>query len=159
MAGETGAAVPTHIFKFVIAFAKTDEGETLEGETLEKTSEGETLVTGTFMVRNTTGYGMKEIEEGNDAFQRMFDKEVVTDIHTIENDTGIQFRKMLERNGHRYNETLLEKCHFITADEFKEDEKKHIEEKRNKTQKKEIRRKNEQNSKERDSEETVKDSE
>ena len=104
------------MFKFVIAISESGGG---------------TLVTGAFRVPNTKDYGCKELSGGNNAFKHILDYEVKTNIKTIETDTGFQFRKML--NGHKYNEELLEQCHFITADylkEYEEEKKEKRKEKR-----------------------------
>ena len=109
--GETEVAVPTHMFKFVIAVSESGDG---------------TLITGAFVVRNAEGYGSEEMEEGNEELQKFVDKNVKTSLKTVTKDTGIQFHKMLETGGHKYNEELLNQCGFITPDEFKSDEEKHI---------------------------------
>lgn len=101
--GDTEVAVPTHMFKFVIATSDSGDG---------------TLVTGAFMVRNAKRYGCKELKKGNEPFEYVFDNEVKTDIKTIARDTGIRFDEMLKTNGHKYNEELLKECKFIMADEY-----------------------------------------
>ena len=103
------------MYKFVIAGSQSGD---------------EMLVTGAFKVRNEENYGCKELERGNDAFKYIFDDEVTTDIKTIEQNTGFQIPENMKSNG-----DLLEKCKFITADDLKEYEKKHIQEKKARKQK------------------------
>ena len=102
--GKTEVAVPTHMFKFVIAVSESGDG---------------TLITGAFVVCNEEGYGSEEMKEGNKEFQKFVDKNVKTSLKTVTKDTGVQFDKMLETGGHKYNEELLKQCSFITSDEFK----------------------------------------
>ena len=120
MVGKSKCAVPTHMFKFVIATPESDN---------------ETLVTGSFVVPNQDDYCDKELKKGNEAFKYVFDNEVKTDIITIARDTGTQFDEMLSKNIHKYNEDLLQQCSFITAEEYKQYEEKHIKERMARKQK------------------------
>lgn len=119
--GESKVAVPTHMFKLIIATPKHQD---------------EPLVVGSFVVPNEEQFGKKELD-GDDG-QRL--KYLVADIttnvkHTVDS-TGIQFDKMLENAGHKFTGGLLTKCSFITAKEFKDYEARHIEQRKKGTSKK-----------------------
>lgn len=121
--GPNNVAVPTHMFKVVIA-----------------TLPNGVVTTGSFIVRNKEEYGKQEVDNEDENGFSILTREMTININirTIETKTGIQLDKMMRTAGRQLNENLLELCPFITVEFFKSYEAVRIGktmEKRSKTKK------------------------